>query len=141
MKKKIFIDSDVILDVILQRNPYFADSQKVLAQIELNIIEGFTSSLILANCHYIIENLKNKQKANDVIRKLRSILTILPFADKEIGESLSSSFNDFKDGIQHFIANNNKVNILITRNIKDFSTSSLTILTPRAFLINFLPPK
>ncbi len=133
MKKKIFVDSDVILDVLLRREPYFYDSQEILAQIELYKVVGFTSSLILANCHYIVENLKNKQKADNAIHKLRSIFTILPFADKEIGESLSSSFNDFEDGIQHFIATNNNIRILLTRNIKDFTTSSLTILTPKDF--------
>ena len=134
MKNKIFIDSDVILDVLLHRDPYFIDSQQVVAQIELNKVKGFTSSLILANCHYIVENLKNRQKADNAIHKLRSILTILPFADKEIGESLSSSFKDFEDGIQHFIAINNNIPLLVTRNIKDFSMGSLTILTPKDFM-------
>ena len=134
MKQKIFIDSDVILDVLLHRDPFFIDSQRVFSQIELNKVEGFTSSLILANCHYIFENLKNKQKADNAIQKLRSILTILPFADKEIGESLASPFKDFEDGIQHFIATNSNIRVLITRNIKDFSTSGLTVMTPKDFI-------
>ncbi|HMA99870.1 MAG TPA: PIN domain-containing protein [Spirochaetota bacterium] len=134
MKEKIFIDSDVILDVILERQPHFENSQRILAYIENNIFNGYTSSLILSNCFYIINNKKNKDAALKAIRKLRSILTILSFTDKEIGESINSSFTDFEDGIQYFICINNDLPTLITRNIKDFKKSNINIFTPKEYL-------
>lgn len=108
MKKKIFIDTDVILDIVFERKPFFYDSQRILSFIEKNYFIGFTSSLILANCYYIICNNKNKNIAAKTISKLRSILTVLPFTDKEIGESLNSNMKDFEDGIQYFITINNQ---------------------------------
>ena len=89
MKEKIFIDTDVILDLVFEREPFFYDAQKILALVENNLIAGYTSTLILANCYYIISSNKNRMIAAKTISKLRSILKVLPFSDKEIGESLN----------------------------------------------------
>ncbi|MCX6384481.1 MAG: PIN domain-containing protein [Actinobacteria bacterium] len=134
MIEKLFIDTDIILDLVLKREPFFHDSQRVLSLIERNYFLGFTSSLILANCYYIINSNRDKKTALKTISKLRSILNILPFTDKEIGESLNSNITDFEDGIQYFIALNNKINNLITRNISDYKGLDINVLTPKDFL-------
>ncbi len=133
--KKIFIDSDVILDVVLERVPFFTSSQKIFSLIERNHFKGFTSSLILANCYYILSSNKNKNIAENTIAKLRSIITVLPFTDKEIGESINSSFTDFEDGIQYFIAVNNGIETIITRNIADYNNANINIFMPKDFLV------
>jgi predicted nucleic acid-binding protein len=134
MKEKVFLDTDVILDVVFERNPHFYYSQTVLSLIEKNLIIGFTSSLILANCYYIIGSNKNRETAKQTISKLRSFLTILPFHDKEIGESLNSDIKDFEDGVQYFIAINNGLETILTRNISDFKNVDIHVLTPKDFL-------
>ena len=134
MKKKIFIDTDVILDIAFERKPFFYDSQKILSLVEKNYFIGFTSSLILANCYYIISSNKNKNIAQKTISKLRSILTVLPFTDKEIGESLNSNMKNFEDGIQYFIAVNNGLDTIITRNIQDYKNVDINVFMPNDFL-------
>lgn len=133
MKEKIFLDTDVILDLLLDKKPFCISSQKIFALIEQNKIEGSTSSLILSNSYYIIRRLSSHLKAVKAINKMRAILTILPFTNKEIGESISAEFKYMEDGIQHFIALNNNINVIITRNIKDFEKSSLRIVTPEEY--------
>ena len=134
MKEKVFIDSDVLLDVVFERDPHFKDSQIILSLIEKNILAGFTSSLILVNCYYIICSNKNREVAAKVISKLRSILNVLAFTDKEIGESLNSNFKDFEDGVQYFILMNNNLNTIITRNISDYKNVSMNVFSPTEFL-------
>ena len=134
MKAKIFIDTDVILDIVFERKPFFYDSQKILSLVEKNYFIGFTSSLILANCYYIISSNKSKNIAQKTISKLRSILTVLPFTDKEIGESLNSNMKDFEDGIQYFIAVNNRLDTIITRNIQDYKNVDINVFMPNDFL-------
>jgi predicted nucleic acid-binding protein len=134
MRKKIFLDTDVILDIAFKRQPHFIYSQEVLSLIEKNVFSGFTSSLVIANCYYIISSNKDDKTALKTISKLRSILTILPFTDKEVGESISSDIKDFEDGIQYFICVNNKISNLITRNITDYRDVDMNILTPKDFL-------
>jgi predicted nucleic acid-binding protein len=134
MTEKLFIDTDIILDLVLKREPFFADSQSIMSLIEKNYFLGFTSSLILANCYYVINSNRDKKTALKTISKLKAVLTVLPFSDKEIGESLNSSINDFEDGLQYFIALNNGINNLITKNISDFKGLDINVLTPKDFL-------
>ena len=134
MTEKIFIDTDIILDVILEREPFFSDSQKLLSLVEGNYFQGFTSSLVIANCYYIISSNRDNRTALKTVSKLRSILKVLPLTDKEIGEALNSSIKDFEDGIQYFIAINSKISNLITRNISDYKALDINILSPKDFL-------
>lgn len=132
--ERLFIDSDVILDVLLNREPFVKESQIILGKAEENRIHGCTSSLILANCYYIVAHNKNETTARKGLSKLRSILTVLPFTDKEIGEALNSGFKDLEDGIQHYIALNNGVHTIITRNKRDFKISYIKVMSPVEYL-------
>jgi len=134
VKEKIFIDSDVLLDIIFQREPWFKDSQKILSLVEKNVFIGYTSSLIIANCYYLVSSNINNPIAAKTISKLRSLLRVLPFTDKEIGESLDSDFRDFEDGVQYYIMSNNGLKTLITRNVSDYRKADITVFTPADFL-------
>jgi len=132
--KRIFIDTDIFLDTILGRKPHSEFSNKLLSLCEENEITGYTSCLVIANIYYIINKVSNYQKAIHAIGKIRSLISVLPFTDKEIGESINAEFRDFEDGIQYFIAVNHKVDCLITRNTTDFRKATISILTPKEFL-------
>jgi predicted nucleic acid-binding protein len=132
--KSAFIDTDVLLDTIMQRKPHYRASNAILALCEQNLIDGFTSSLVIANIYYIIKKLANHKDALTAIAKIRSIITILDFTDKEIGESSNAGFADFEDGVQYFIAVNNQLDCIITRNIKDFKLSNIAVLAPSNYL-------
>jgi predicted nucleic acid-binding protein len=132
--KKIFIDTDVFLDIMLDREPHAEFSTELLSLCEQNKITGCTSCLVIANIYYIINKIANHQKAIQAIGKIRSLVSVLPFTDKEISESINAEFHDFEDGIQYFIAMNHKIDCLITRNTKDYRKASISILTPKEFL-------
>ena len=134
MRDKIFLNTDVILDLLLDRKPHNYFSKKIFALIETNKIAGYNSSLILSNTYYILKKLDSHKKAINAINKIRSILTILSFRDKEIGESINADFKDLEDGIQYFIAVNNSVDFIITRNTKDYKKAVLKVLTPKQYI-------
>ncbi len=134
-KPRVFIDTDVLLDLLLQRKPFYIEAAHVLSLCEEKSILGFSSSLILANIYYIIRRLKDKKTAILSVKKLRELLTILSVGDREIGESLNSKFSDFEDGIQFYTALRYKVDYFMTRNIRDFREASLPALNPQQFLI------
>ncbi len=133
-KEKIFIDTDIFLDTILKREPHYEFSNKLIALCEQNEINGFTSSLVVANIYYIVNKLTNHNEAQQAISKIRSIIKVLPFTDKEIGESINGGFKDFEDGVQYFISVNNKISHLITRNVKDFKKANISVLSPQGYL-------
>lgn len=134
MKTEIFLDTDVILDLVFEREPFAADALKIFNLIEKNQLQGFTSSLILANCHYIVSNNMNRSVAAKTIAKLRALLTVLPFTDKEIGEALNSNMKDFEDGVQYFIAVNNGLETIITRNVADYKNVAVNVFLPADYL-------
>ena len=132
--KNIFIDTDIFLDTILDRKPHSEHSTKLINLCEQNKIAGHTSSLVMANIYYILNKIAGYKKAIQAINKIRSLIAILPFTDKEIGQSINAEFKDFEDGVQYFVAVNHKIDCLITRNTKDFQKANIGILTAKEFL-------
>lgn len=131
---KVFLDTDVLLDVVFDRKPFSEHASRLLGLCEKNLILGHTSSLILANCYYIVSAKIDKATAIRVVSKYREFLIILNFTNKEIGESIQSGFSDLEDGIQHFIAVNHSLNTLITRNIEDYKKASINVMKPEQYL-------
>ncbi len=121
MKDKLFVDTDVILDIALMRKPHFKSSAYLFSLIESRSIIGYTSSVIISNLYYIIRKIDSHKSALEFIAKLCLILKILSVDEDIVGQALTSNFNDFEDAIQYYCALSNKANYLVTRNIKDYA--------------------
>jgi len=136
IKLKAFIDSDVLLDVLLGRQEFIIDSSRIVTLCENNIVKGYTSVLGVANMHYVIEKYL-KINPRPQIEALQSFLTVLSPMNKDITNSFESGFSDFEDGIQNSIAERSKkCDYFITRNTKDFQNSNLIVCSPTEFLEN-----
>lgn len=134
---KIFLDSDVLLDLLLGREEFLEDTKWILELSLTKQYKLYTSSLVIANIHYLISKTINTKHALEKVNKLMSLLSILNVGEKEIKSSIASKFRDFEDGIQNYSATNSNMEIIITRNTKDFKHSNLSILTPREFLVKY----
>jgi predicted nucleic acid-binding protein len=127
--EKVFIDSDIILDLLMKRDPYYNSSIKLFNLIENKKIEGFVSPLIFSNLFYIIRKLENREKAINSLKKLKILVRILPVDEKVIDLALSSNLKDFEDAIQYYTALKNGINNLITRNTKDYKLVKINLFT------------
>ncbi len=134
MIKRIFIDSDIILDLLAKREPYYIYSSKLFTVIDKGEIAAYTSPLIFANLHYLLRKFTSNSSALKSLRKLKTLVNILPIDEKVIEQSLNSDFNDFEDAIQYFTAVNNGISVLITRNKRDYKKSKIPILTAEEFI-------
>lgn len=134
---KVFLDSNVLLDLLLGREEFLEDVKWILELSMNKEYTLYTSSLVIANIHYLISKVMNTQHAIEKVEKLLSFLKVLNVGEKEIKSSISSNFKDFEDGIQNFSAINSDMEIIVTRNIKDFKHSKLSILTPKEFLVKY----
>ncbi len=134
---KAFLDSDVLLDLLLGREEYLEDIKWILELSLTKKYKLYTSSLVIANIHYLISKALSTQHAFEKIEKLLGFLRVISVGEKEIKSSIESKFTDFEDGIQNFCAINSDMNIIITRNIRDFKHSKLSILTPKEFLAKY----
>lgn len=131
---KLFVDSDIILDLLAKREPYYIYSSRLFTLIDKREITAFASPLIFANLHFLLRKLTSNTSALKSLRKLKTFVKILPIDEKVIEQSLNSDFNDFEDAIQYFTAVNNGISLLLTRNKRDFKKSKIPILTAEEFL-------
>ena len=132
--QKIFLDTDVILDVLAKRMPYYLHSAELLSEVEKNHIAAFTSPIVFANLYYILRKLKTKEYALQSLRKLRIIVQIVSVNEQHIDKALNSEFTDFEDAIQHYSAQTAQIDYLITRNVKDYKSGFISVCTPEAYL-------
>ncbi len=136
--KKLFVDTNIVIDLLSIREPFYAESADLFSLADKKIIELNISSLTIANTNYILLRQIDSKRAKEILRKLRLIVNILPLDDKIVGVALNDdSFNDFEDGLQYFTAIENNQDIIITRNLKDFKASKLPVMTARQFLEAF----
>jgi predicted nucleic acid-binding protein len=133
-KDKVFLDTDVILDLLTEREPHFETAVELFLQIQDKTIQAYTSPVIIANIFYILNKHLGREKAIKSIIKLKSLVKVLNCGDRVIELALSSDFKDFEDSIQYYTALENNIDILITRNVKDYKTANITISTPLEYI-------
>jgi len=130
---KVFIDCDVILDLFTKRKKFYLAAGEVFTLIDLGKIKGYTSPLVFSNIHYLCQKYKNKNFANNCIKKLESFLSILDINKKIVNLAITSDFTDFEDSLQYYTALEGNMNYIITRNIKDYKKKELPAITPLDF--------
>ncbi|RQW10750.1 PIN domain-containing protein [candidate division KSB1 bacterium] len=137
---KIFIDTDVILDLLLNRHPFSSSSMKLFTLVEEKDVAAYTSPVVLANIYDISAKLTDKKSALKHIRKLLTLMRIAVVNEKIMLLAANSSFKDFKDSIQYFSAKNERIGFFITRNKKDYKVTDLTVCTPEEYLTVYHHP-
>ncbi len=133
--ENVLIDSDVILDFFLDRKPFSEDATQVLSFCESGKIKGYITPVICSNTYYLLRRIAKHEK---VIQKLSQLLTIVDvlLMDKDIVlQALGSGFKDFEDALQNFAAiQSGIINVIITRNVRDYTRSTIGVLTPESYL-------
>lgn len=134
MNRKVFIDSDVILDLLCKRDTFYSFAAEIFTLGDLGKIRLVTTSLVFANVFYILRKLLGIEKGRELLRKLRIIVAVLPVTEKAVDLALNSDFSDFEDGLQYFTARENNIKIIITRNIKDYRGKEILVQTPEEYI-------
>ncbi len=135
----LFIDTDVIIDYITDRKPFSDNAEKLFALIENKKIKGHTSSLCFSNLYYLLRQKLSRSKSISLLKDLAGILNILKVDEDSILQALDSDFKDFEDAIQYYTASDYKrIDVIVTRNIKDYKHSSLPVMTPDTMLKTYV---
>lgn len=134
--KKLFIDTNIILDLLAKREPFYQSAARLFSLADKKEIQLFVSALSFANTNYILSKINNSNKAREALLKFKVLVTIVELNDKIVELSLSdSSFTDFEDGLQYYSALKVEADIIITRNLKDFRTASIPVVTAQTYLL------
>ena len=132
---KILLDTDVILDFFFDREPFSENAAKILSLCESKDIKGFITPVIVSNVYYLLRQTAKHEKVIEKLKMLVSITEILLINRDSILQALNSEFKDFEDALQNYSAELNKeIDIIITKNTKDYKNSSLGVMTPDNYL-------
>lgn len=132
--KNLLIDTNIIIDLLAKRKDFYQEVQELFTLADENEVNLYISSLTFANTHYVLSKKLNADQIRKVLIKFKLLVKILPLDDRILELALSSDFKDFEDGIQYYTALENKLEIIITRNKKDFKTAKLPVLTAKEYL-------
>ena len=137
MLSNLFIDTDIIIDVILNRENHYADSAAIFKCFENNTVKLYTSSSIIINAQYIGQKHISKEKCRAAIKYLLEYFEILEPTKFTIIQAYNSDFSDIEDAIQYFMAKDSGlIDYIITRNVKDYKkeNNGIPALTPDQFI-------
>ena len=131
---KILFDTNVILDVMLLRNPFYKSATLLLAEAERKKVKGFVCSTTVTTIHYLVEKAKGRKVALSQIENLLKIFQVSQVDKSCLESALSSKIKDFEDAVLNESAYRERIDGIVTRNIKDFQASKLTIYNPEELL-------
>lgn len=133
---KVFVEADVILDLLAEQIPHFHCSALLFTFAELKKLELYTSPLIFANTFSILRKQLGKESAKRVLRKLRILLHIIDSSEAVLDKALNSDFLDFEAAVQYYTALEQGINVILTRNLRDYKNASVIVQTPETYLVS-----
>ena len=133
----LFVDTNVILDVLAQREPHYADSVAVWSLAETGQVQAFISAVSMTNIFYIVRKLNSAAEAHRCLHILRDVFRLAPCDAQIIHQAIDADMPDFEDAVQYYSATHSQAACLITRNPKHFKTSQLAISTPVEFMLRW----
>lgn len=130
----LLIDTNVVLDLALDREPYAADAQALFEALDRPDLSGFITATTVTDLYDVLPKARGRDTTLSLLKDLVQVVDIAGVDRSIFMKALQSEWKDFEDAIQAIAAEHLKVDYLITRNLKDFQHASVTVLTPAAFL-------
>jgi predicted nucleic acid-binding protein len=134
MKDRLFLDTNVVLDLLGEREPFYNSAAKIATLADKGEIDLVVSALTYSTVYYLLSRFEDKELVKEKIRKFKVITETSDLTDKIVDKGLSSKYSDFEDSLQYYCAIKMDCKLLITRNGKDFRESEIPVLTPDEYL-------
>jgi len=135
---KIFVDTNVVLDVLLIQVPFYQDSFEIFQLADEERISGCLSSASITDIFYLLrKKLHNAAGIYPIMDDLVALFSVAAVSDVTISSALSLRWKDFEDAVQFTVAKENDVEYIITRNKVDFENSDIPCMSPADFIAFF----
>ena len=132
---RVLIDTNIILDVLLKRFPFYEEAIEVLKLSAREDIQEFVSASAITDIYYIAyKNVRDKVVVRELLKKLLLIVSVAGVSEEEIQKALELGWKDFEDSVQYSVALLSEMDGVITRNVKDYLLSEIQIWEPNQFL-------
>lgn len=131
---KIFLDTNVVLDIIGKREPFYEDAKLFLNLHAEGLAQLQIAESSLGNLYYLTFNVYKLPFSEFILSEFIQVCEVISGGKDVIPQSINSDFKDKEDALQYFTALRNKSDFLITRDIKDFKTATeIPVMTPKQF--------
>ena len=135
---KLLIDTNILLDVLLKREPFYYKAVEVLELVQYDNVQEYVSAAAVTDIYYIAyKYLKDKELVRQLLKRLMGIVSIAAVSEKEIEEALELAWNDFEDSVQYAAALLNEMDGIVTRNPKDYKRADMKVWSPEQVLQKF----
>lgn len=125
---KLLIDTNVILDVLLQRDPFFRTAAEVLNLTQRDDVREYVSASAITDIYYIAnKQMKNRESAKDLLKRLLMVVSVAAVSEQEIRSALDLSWADFEDSVQYSVALLNEMDGIVTRNPSDYQEAEASV--------------
>jgi predicted nucleic acid-binding protein len=129
--KKVFVDTNILIDLIADRKPFSKFAIQIFSKAEERKLKLYTSSHSIATTHYVLKKYIDEKELRIVLQSILDYLNIVAIDQDVIKKGLKSKHKDFEDALQIISAYSiDKLDCIVTRNIKDFKGSEIPVLTP-----------
>lgn len=132
--RTLFLDTNVILDLLAQRSPFYDPIAKLATLADLKKLRLVATPISFTTVHYILAKYESSEIVLNKLRRFKIICEVCTVDEETIEKSLNSEFTDFEDAVQYFAAVQANCNVIITRNAKDFKLSALPLMTAEEYL-------
>lgn len=133
MKRRVLFDTDIIVDVLFKREPHATESTKTFDMAIQGKIDGYISAHAITTLDYLLTKEFDQATSKNLLEELLHYLSVAPVTGKIIKQALSSKIQDFEDAVSHYAGLSERVSVIISRNIKDFSKGEIQAVLPVVF--------
>lgn len=131
---RVCVDTNVLLDVLAKREPFYADAARIWSLAERGKLEALVSVISFNNIYYVVRKAANRKAADRALRLMRDVFTPITLDAKILGQAIDAGFRDFEDALQFHSAVHADAGFLITRDTSAYPTTDLPVVTPAEFL-------
>lgn len=131
---KVLYDTNILLDVFLERKPFVDASSRITGYAEQGVLEGWICATTVTTIHYLLTKSLTSKKAKYYLKELLKIFHVTSVTKTVLENALDSDFGDFEDSVLHQSALHSGLDVILTRNQKNFKKSNIPVYTPEELL-------
>jgi predicted nucleic acid-binding protein len=131
---RILLDTDVVLDLLLKREPYDKEAEKLFLLGADNSVELYVNSITPINVFYIGRKLKGREAASDAVQRLLALVQVAVVDSFVLSDAFSFGLTDFEDAVQCSAAISEGLDAVVTRNLEDYTGAPIQVLAPGELL-------
>ena len=129
------IDTNIVLDVFLERDPFYDDSFAIFQLANLKRFSGFLSAASITDIFYFVrKKWRDSEEVYQMMDRITALFSVAPVSEKTIANALALRWKDFEDAVQYIAASENNADYIVTRNTQDFSSGHIPAVTPEQFI-------